>query len=510
MTCPPGEQTEAEDALRTGEQRLRLAMEAGAVGIWDWDVRQDVLTWDARMFVLYGMAQNQDASYAIWKAGVHPEDRQQSDAELQMALRGEKVFDTEFRVIWPDGSIHNLRALAQVNIDAAGQPLRMIGTNWDITEQKRVEQDLIAARSAADQANNAKSRFLAAASHDLRQPLTALSLYVETLVQGELAGNRELGEKIQSCVLSLGELLDGLLDLSKLDAGIVTPRLSDFHVNELLQAIVTRHAPEAMLKGLSLRARAAQVIVHSDPHLLERILGNLVSNAVRYTEQGGVLIACSRHQEKLWLEVWDTGIGIPEDMSAYIFEEFSQLGDDSRSRGSGLGLSIVAKIAALLQLQIRLRSRPGRGSMFAIELPPGQAVPVEVSVPPILAARNFRIGLVDDNVEVLNAFSFALEFFGHGIVVATDGEALFESMGGVAPDILISDYRLAHGQNGFDVIAKARLLWGDQLPAIVITGDTDPKLLRIMAGHGITVCHKPVKLATLDALIRAALEQKSV
>jgi CheY-like chemotaxis protein len=238
--------------------------------------------------------------------------------------------------------------------------------------------------------------------------------------------------------------------------------------------------------------------------LLHRIIGNLVDNAVQHTEHGGILIACRNHAGKKWLEVWDTGSGIPEDKTAVIFEEFRQLGDDARNRGSGLGLAIVAKTAALLGLQIRLRSRLGRGSMFAVELPQGsQLAPVQNHFMP-QAPRQLRIALVEDNPEVLQALVMALQSAGHEVIAAKTGKQLLESLLGKAPDMIISDYRLAAAETGFHVISAVRAVFGEDLPALLITGDTDPSMVRFMADQGITVQYKPLQFDRLQAFIASA------
>jgi len=382
-------------------------------------------------------------------------------------------------------------------------------TLTDITARKEAEAELLAAKAEAEKANSDKSRFLAAASHDLRQPLLALSLYVGLLKYGVAEGGGELAPKIEECVASLNEMLTDLLDISKLDAGVVKPKLVDIDVDELLAGIASVHSAEADLKRLSLRVHYCGAVARTDFSLLRRIVGNLVANAVRYTEKGGVMIACRRHHGKRWVEVWDTGIGIPEDKTGVIFEEFRQLGDDARSRGSGLGLSIVAKAAALLGLQIRVRSRPGRGSMFAVELPPGRRIDIQ-KLPTIRpGARPLRIGLVEDNRMALDALVLALEDSGHEVIAARTGKALLETLDQGIPDIVISDYRLAAGETGFDAIAAARNVFGADLPAILITGDTEPAVVRIMADRGIALLYKPLKIDTLLVCIDEVTERRS-
>ena len=377
----------------------------------------------------------------------------------------------------------------------------------DLTDRKHFETALMSAKAVAEKANNAKSRFLAAASHDLRQPLSALSLYVDMLKQRVSTESKNIIDNIEQCVASLSELLTDLLDISKLDAGVVAPKLSNFAIDDLLTKLVSVYAAESTMKGLRLHLRQSGVMVRSDHRLLHRIIGNLISNAIRYTKKGGVLVACRRHEGKHWVEVWDTGVGIPDDKIDIIFEEFMQLGDDARNRGSGLGLSIVSKMAGVLGLQIRMRSRLGYGSMFAIELPVIQTIKAEPIAPVQHATKFLRIGVIEDNTQVLQALVLTLETAGHEVIAATTANQLLEFLGDRTPDLIISDYRLAEGVNSFDVIRITRGAFGQTLPAIIITGDTDPTLIRSMRDRDITILYKPLQLDTLQIIINQVTKQ---
>ena len=374
------------------------------------------------------------------------------------------------------------------------------------------------AKGVAETVNNAKSRFLAAASHDLRQPLTALGLYVEVLKMSPGRPADKLVANMSNCVATLSELLADLLDISKLEAGVVTSNVSDFSISELMTSLIAVHALAAQCKGLKLRWRPSPLYARTDRVLLTRMLGNLLANAVGYTKHGGVFIGCRRHAGKTWIEVWDSGIGIPKDKAEEIFEEYRQLNPnqkrhggsatDNGPAGSGLGLAIVAKTAALLGLTLRVKSVLGKGAMFAVELPLGEADPTPEQAAVALDAQctGLRIALVDDNAAVLDAMCSALRGLGHQVLAADSGQALMRLLGSAAPDMLIADYRLFDGETGFDVIALARQAFGDKLPAAIITGDTDPAILRSMAAHGITVLHKPLQMAVLQALLNCATE----
>lgn len=380
--------------------------------------------------------------------------------------------------------------------------LGTVGVIRDITERKQEARLLQQARHEAEQANDAKSRFLAAASHDLRQPLAAIGFYIDVLRTRMPPADHALVANMKACVTGLSELLNDLLDLSKLEAGAVTPRISDFSIAGVFDTLESVHAPEAEAKGLRLRCVPSGLTARTDLVLFRRCLGNFIENALRYTERGGVLVGCRRRQSKIWVEIWDCGIGIPEHKMTEIFEEFRQLGDQARNTGSGLGLAIVARTAALLGLEISVRSRPGQGSVFAIELPPGTAA----AALPSPAARAelhgaLRIALVEDNPMVRLALTEGLQALGHQVLAVASGEALLAELGSMPPDVVLSDYRLPQGETGLDVITAVRTRMGADLPAIVITGDTDPQLLRSMTDCGITVLYKPVELETLQAYL---------
>lgn len=293
-----------------------------------------------------------------------------AELPLQRAAAGELVSDFEIELDTHDGHRH-LLANAVPLFDESGSSRGAIAAFVDITAHHQANLALIAARKEADLANNAKSRFLAAVSHDLRQPLAALSLYVAMLKDKVRPRDQAMVTNMSDCVVNLAELLCNLLDLSKLQANAVKPDLENFSVAEMLSGLESVHGPVARAKGLQLRCASSRLIAHSDPVLFRRILSNLMANAVRYTESGAIVVGVRRARGKRWIEVRDSGIGIADDKLGQIFDEFTQLADKTRNVGSGLGLSIVAKMAALLGLEVRVTSLLGRGSIFAIELPPG-------------------------------------------------------------------------------------------------------------------------------------------
>lgn len=437
---------------------------------------------------------------------VAPEERAHWDRQFVAALRGDERQRLSVVLRRADGThFHAQVDCLRIDTQSGAPLLRMALT--DVSDSVRQRADLDRARTeaqlattTAERANAAKSKFMAAASHDLRQPLSALAIYVNLLQDKRARIDRSVVPNMQECIGSLSGLLTDLLDLSKLDAGVVKPNISDFPLAEVLATLESIHAPEAQLKGLRLRGVTTRLIGRTDPILFKRLLGNLIENAVRYTEAGGVRIGCRRRQGRTWVEVWDSGVGIAADKIDEIFEEFKQL-DDARNRGSGLGLAIVAKTAALLGLEIRVRSWPGQGSLFAVECPRGRQQDAVTPTPRESVGRSLYVALIEDNAMVRAALIQGLQSAGHQVIAAASGDALRAQLGKLSPDIVVSDYRLAQGETGFDAIAKVRTALGRDLPAILITGDTDPKLMRSMADRGIIVLHKPVDMETLTAYL---------
>jgi CheY-like chemotaxis protein len=321
-------------------------------------------------------------------------------------------------------------------------------------------------------------------------------------------GQEMLVSHLQSCIDSLSGMLKDLLDVSKLDAGVLEPTISNFSMDSFGASLMTIYDAKAADKGLQLRWRHdAHITVSTDRQMLHRLIGNLIDNALAYTDQGGVLVATRRRAGVLWLEVWDTGVGMAQDQIPVIFEEFRQLGDNARNRGSGLGLAIVIKMTKLLGLEIRARSRLGRGSVFSITLPEGDTL-VPVPQPTPTAVPALIIGLVEDNRQVLDALVMTLEVLGHKVFTGTSGSELLNQLGQQAPDVVISDFRLGAGETGLDVIAAARARFGLALPAIILTGDSAPNLVSKF-GNGVVVLIKPVQMGEVQAaLVRAT--RKSV
>jgi two-component system, sensor histidine kinase len=494
------ESRQIQDALLESEAHLKLAMAVAKIGIWERNLATGAGIWSEQTKTIMGLDTN-TYMFDDFVTRIHPADLPRMHDRLAAPMT-DAPFEHEYRIVRPNGEVRWVNERGQVICDSEGKPLSLLGVALDITERRAAEDALRESKAEAERANNSKSRFLAAASHDLRQPLSALSIYVNVLKNHVPPAGQPLLASLQDCVGSLSELLTNLLDLSKLEAGVVIPKRSDFPVADTLSSLTSIHAPEAQLKGLRLRIVSSKLTANTDPVLFARILGNLIDNAIRYTERGGVVVGCRRRLGKLWLEVWDSGIGIPADKMSEVFEEFKQLDDDARTRGSGLGLTIVARSAAVLGLEIRVQSWPGRGSVFAVELPQGQEQAILIPKPHAASQRLLRIALVEDNAEVRQALTHALTDAGHQVVAAVTGAELQAKLAELSPDIVISDFRLTHGETGFDVISAIRATMGADLPAILITGDTEPNLMRSMADRGTAVLHKPLDLEMLKATLK--------
>jgi signal transduction histidine kinase len=372
------------------------------------------------------------------------------------------------------------------------------------------------ARNKAEQASLAKSRFFAAANHDLRQPLHALGLFATTLRNSIMeVGKRQLVEQIQHSIESLESLFDDLLDISRLDAGQVKPRMEHFKASIVFDRIRTTYMPTASEKGLRLRVHPTEIMLFSDPALLFRILSNLVSNAIRYTEQGGVVVGIRRRNGKISVEVWDSGIGIPVDQQDKVFEEFYQLHNPERDRrkGLGLGLSTVKRVAALLDCPLTLRSRIGKGSMFGLEVPLGlEAQPythiltAEISVPDLLANRT--IVVVDDEASVRLGMQSLLESWGCRCVATPGAQEAIDALHDKTPDFIIADFRLGDNKNGIEAVRALRAALGSNIPAVVLSGDTAVERLREVSAAGLTMLHKPLKAVRLRALLNHEFARK--
>lgn len=433
---------------------------------------------------------------------VHPDDREAMRESLASAVDGGSGNDVAFRILHRDGRVRWGAMSWQSLYDEAGRRLGTRTSVRDITLRHEVEIEQARARAAAEEANRAKSRFLAAASHDLRQPIQAAALFVAALRQRaedpELQG---LIGQLGQCLDQTQALLDQLLDISRLDAQLLRVEPQEVALGDLLERLELEFARPAAESGLTLRVAASSLFVRADPLLLFRILQNLVANALRYTERGRVLLGVRRRGDRARISVYDSGVGIPADKLELVFEEFQQLANPGRdrTRGLGLGLAIVKRLAGLMALPLGVRSEPGRGSHFWIEVPLAADAPPAVSLPPTVAGgprrdrlRGRRIALLEDEPGLLAALESFLRGEGAEVAGAATLPELQARLQGAVPDTLVVDYRLGEG-TGLEAAARMAAAVGHALPTVILTGDTEAGRLLEAEASGHRLLHKPVE-----------------
>ena len=418
------------------------------------------------------------------------------------------------------------RRFGEMVVEIRGNPMPgggFVATFTDVTDFRRSESELkvvaetleqrvvdrtaelAGAKAEAERANRAKTRFLAAVSHDLAQPLNAAHLFVHALSpQLTLAPHREALANIDGALGSAESLLSGLLDISRLDAGGMAPKRQVLRINDLLQHLVAEFRVLAAQKGLPLDCVPCSAWVDTDPQLLRRVLQNFLGNAVRYTARGRIVVGCRRRGESLAIEVWDTGPGIAESDQTVIFEEFRRL--DSGGQGLGLGLAIAERVSRLLGHPLRLRSWPGRGTVFAIEVPRAAPSPAPLAVPEPSAPEppRSRVLVVDNDPDVLRGMHALLTGWHCEVLAARDGDEALRLVAQATPDLLLLDYHLDGGQTGLGL--RERL--AEAMPArpcVIITADHSAQVRDAAAAAGCTLLHKPLKPLALKSVMARLL-----
>jgi signal transduction histidine kinase len=380
----------------------------------------------------------------------------------------------------------------------------------DRTEElTRLNSELALAKSAAEDANISKTRFLAAASHDILQPLNAARLYVTSLVERQKPSEESrLVENIDDSLEAIEEILGALLDISRLDAGAMTPSISSFKMADLMRSLEIEFAPAARARGVALAFVPCSLPVESDRVMLRRLLQNLISNAIKYTPQGRVLIGCRRRGRSLQIGVYDTGVGIPVQKRGEIFKEFHRLEQGARiARGLGLGLSIVERIARVLNHGIALESKPAGGSVFSVTVPVAKAINHTAAVTsatplaktPISGAR---IVCIENDPAILDGMKTLLTHWNAEVIAVADPESAMEAIEAAGSTVtgLLVDYHLDRG-TGIAAIRDIRRRFGEAIPAILITADRSPHVRAAAREENIAVLNKPVKPASLRALL---------
>jgi PAS domain S-box-containing protein len=535
---------ETSQELRFSRQLLQGTMENVAQGIAVVDAESRVVAWNRRYIQMFGYPEGMVyvgrpvADLIRWNAARG--EFGATDPEVQVAKRLAHMRAGDTYVIQRprrNGRVYEIR----------GQPMPdggYVTTYTDITEFKHAEQALLeakqtleervaartqelqdaleaqrAAKRLAEEANATKTRFVAAASHDLLQPLNAARLFASALEERSTdAAVLELTGRIDSSLRAAEEVLDDMLDIARLESGTMRAEITDFSVAEALEDLERQFAPLAARRGLRLRVTRPRCCVRSDRVLVRRVLQNLISNALRYTQRGGVLVGCRRRGAHVLLEVWDTGPGVAPQHQRAVFEEFRRLDRPSPwgEQGLGLGLSICDRIARLLGLELGLHSQPGRGSVFRVRIPAG-AAPVAgaaaVPAPAEVAAPASLVGLavlcVDNEPEILNGMQALMTRWGVRVQVALDAETARSLAQAARPAVVLADYRL--GDDGIDGLELLQQLCAAGTPVArgaLVTADHSPALARRARERGFPVLRKPVKPAGLRAMLGALASRR--
>ena len=514
---------QAEEALQQAGSRLSLAARAGGVGIWDYDIINNHLKWDNQMFILYGITPDQfSGAYEAWKEGLYPDDLLRGDKEIQMALRGEKDFDTEFRVVWPDGTIRNIRALAIVQRNTAGQPTHMIGTNWDITANKQTEEQLLLAREVAEAANLAKSSFLANMSHEIRTPMSGMLGMTGLLLGTSLTDKqRNYAEKIRTSGNSLLAILNDILDFSRINAGKLTLENVPFSMEDVMENVVNIFGSLVAEKGIRLQATIAPELTATllgDPLRLAQVINNLMGNAVKFTQAGEIRLTVKARRQTsaevdLEISVQDTGIGMTEEELSRLFTTFGQADESTTRRfgGTGLGLAISRQLVELMGGTIRAESTPGEGSVFTVVLsfPVAPEIIVQdMPLRPVKPREGFtgvRALVAEDHELHQEIITELLRQLGIDVDIARNGKEVLEMVRAQDYDILFMDIQMPE-MDGIEAAREIRKLdkgSAARLPilaltALAMTGDREKSLDAGMNDH----LNKPVDLDLLIAALR--------
>jgi Na+/proline symporter/signal transduction histidine kinase/CheY-like chemotaxis protein len=517
---------DASEAIQYNREILQTALDHVRQGIAVFDKQMQLVTWN-RYFgemlelppdlvrvgvrldeILYRLAERGDFGTgtidAILQDRLERYAKRTETFNERLSKRGVVVEVRPNRM--PDGGVVVTYTDITPSVEAAEALERRVQERTE--ELTRLNHELARAKSEADEANISKTRFLAAASHDILQPLNAARLYATSLVEREKgSGEAKLAGNVDASLEAVEEILGALLDISRLDTGAMQPELSNFRIGDLLDQLKLEFAPLAAEKGLELSFLPCSLNVRSDRRLLRRLLQNLISNAIKYTLKGGVVVGCRRLAGKIRIEIHDSGLGIPASQQKIIFHEFQRLDQGARAaRGLGLGLSIVERIGRVLGHKISLRSKPRKGSTFAVEVPTvTAAVAIEATVQalptPAAALRGIVTLCIDNDPQILNGMTVLLSGWGcHVITAGGVEEAQAQLRNGQHPDVLLVDYHLDQG-NGIDTIATLRNALGVSLPAALITADRTPAVRDEAREKNIQVLNKPLKPAALRAFL---------
>ena len=530
----------AEMQLTGAADRLKLAVRAGDVGIWEFDVVENQVVWDDQMFSLYGVTRNQFADpREAWEAAVHPEDLRRELEAFNLAAMGQQDLDAEFRVVWPDGSVHNIRAMARMQRDISGQPSRLLGINWDITRQRQAANELqesnrqlqeTTARAnelalEAALANSAKSEFLAHMSHEIRTPLNGVIGMTDLILDTDLtADQRECLETAKLSADSLLGVINDILDFSKIEAGMIDMEAIEFNLRDCSEEALKTFVLQAAAKDLELLCDITPEvpeIVRGDPGRLRQIIVNLVGNAIKFTIRGEVALRVEVETEEhethtLRFSVTDTGIGIPAEKQLAIFSPFCQA-DSSTTRkygGTGLGLAISARLASMMGGKIWLESEVGRGTQFCFTARFAafhRKRTESESIPGAAALRGMKILVVDDNRTNRRILEGTLQLWDVRTTCVEGGKQALEQLvsahdSGEPYQLVVTDAHMPE-MDGFDLVEEMR-----RTPAVattivvMLTSGGHPEDAERCRQMGVlSYLHKPVRRnGLLSAILMAS------
>ncbi|WP_166265031.1 hybrid sensor histidine kinase/response regulator [Marinobacter caseinilyticus] len=533
---------EASQAMTFSRELLQSAIENVSLGVSVVNHQQQLVVWNRRYlelfsyprgFVRAGRAVEDLMRYSLTTANLP--SRKVDDIINERCGSMRDGIPMSYERHRPDGTV----------LKVEGSPIPgggYVTTFQDVTSMRRTEQALketniyleqrvkertqelqvineqmLKAKSVAEQANHSKTRFLASASHDLLQPLNAARLFTSALSGKAQSGEvRELVQHIDSSLGAAEEIISTLLDISKLDAGALEPEISSFPVTDMLSHLSTEFSAIAADQELVLDLVPCSAWVRSDAKLLRRVVQNFLSNAIRYTPKGRILLGCRRLNGYLRIEVWDTGPGIPEDQLARIFEEFRRLQHGRDNKGLGLGLAIVDRISGMLSHPVNVESIQGRGSVFSITVPMTAAIPAEEATPKLVRSSRglstlsgLNVLCIDNDANILEGMAALLGNWHCSVTSAESLDHAVTQLNGSPPDIMLTDYQLDDGKNGLDAMDAIRRSFDPGLPGILITGYMGPEVREDAVERGYQILYKPVKPAALRALVNKLLKQRS-
>ena len=505
------ERVQVETTLRESEQRLRWigsVVESSDDAIISKNLDGIITSWNrgAERLFSYTAEEAIDQPVTI----IVPQDRLDEEREILARIRrGERIDHFE--------TVRQRKYGGAVSISLTVSPVknaegRIVGASKvarDITEQKL-------AWKTAEMADRAKSSFLAAASHDLRQPLQTLKLLQAALELHHPSGEaRNIVTEIGRSLDTMTSILSSLLDVNRLESGNLRPSVSEFSLSEIFESLAGDFAAPVLERGLQLCIVRSELIIRSDRHMLAEMIRNLLSNAVRYTDRGRILLGCRRARDSVRIEVWDSGVGIAEGQLPHIFDEYYQGTDGAERGGFGLGLAIVKRLGVILDHRVEVSSIRGEGTRFFIEVPRGRcSVEGAETAPPVHPhndAFRGRVLAIEDEASVRLALGRVLKVAGvDATIVATATEALtLVSRQGLRPDVLLSDYNLRGSQDGMETIRRLRAALGRKVPAVVITGDIRSKTVDSISSQGVSVLIKPFSADELLEALRGEEKRAS-